>query len=214
MLLATVDENYADITLAALAAFPADRPVSLLMRHSLRVPILENKDVYLAGLTTEGAEIARCFGNNVSQIRTVGRILTSPVSRCVDTALLIAQGAGWRHFVEISDCLSHAFMLPVPNLMPPGRRDDQLSVQVSALLDLLIGGHSSLASVDLFITHDTVIEALAGNLLGVELRTNGNVPNYLEALFVWVEDGEIFISWRNYLYSFPVSRVKTGNLVG
>ena len=207
----TVDENYADVTLAALAAFPLDRPVSLLMRHSLRVPILENKDVYLAGLTAEGAGIARRFGDQISKIHGVGRILSSPVSRCVDTAIWIAQGADWHHFIEISDILSHPFMLPVLNLMPPGPQDGSTPVQVSALLNLLIAGHSSSTSVDLFVTHDTVIEALAGYLLAAELRTDGNVPNYMEALFVWVEDSNIYLSWRNYRFSVSKSLLKMGN---
>jgi hypothetical protein len=201
-----VDENFAGVTLDAVADLPVDRPVSLLMRHSVRAQILENKDVYRADLTPAGAAIACEFGCQIASIRKVGRILSSPVSRCVNTAVLIAEGAGWDHLIEINDWLSHPFMLPVWNAIPASFKGERAPFQVSALLSLLVEGHSRAANVDLFITHDTVIEALAGYASGTELKNNGNVPNYLEALLVWVEGGDICLSWRNKRYKLPVGQ--------
>jgi hypothetical protein len=191
-----LDENFASNTLAILADLPADRPVALLMRHSVRVPILRNEDVYIADLTPEGLAIARKFGKELAQIRPIGRILTSPVSRCVNTSIAIAEGAGWKQFVQIEDHLSHPFMAPVWNGRPVYVTGSSIPPEISTLLKVMVVDRCGQSQVDLFVTHDTVVEALAGFALGNVTRGNGSVPNYLEALFAWQEGSHVCLSWR------------------
>jgi len=191
-----VDENYAGVTLAALAELPRNRPVALLMRHSLRAPILTSAEVYVSDLTSEGIAIARDFGERLAQFRCLGRLVSSPVSRCVNTAVAIAAGAGGGNLVSIDDRLSHPFMLPVWQGSPVFEPRKKVPFEIRAILNLMAGESSSGARVDLFVSHDTVVEALAGYAFGLVTRSNGNVPNYLEAVFVWLDGRDMCLSWR------------------
>src|SRR5512135_2889639 len=105
-----MDENFSDVSLSTLEKLPADRPISLVMRHAPRVSINNYSEVYVAGLAPEGQAAAVDFGARLAQIRPLGQIYSSPVSRCVNTALAIAGGAGWQKFVRVDDRISHPFI--------------------------------------------------------------------------------------------------------
>jgi len=191
-----MDEVYSAASLAALAALPQDRPVSLLIRHSQRVEILDSANVYNAGLTPEGISAAVDFGFRLAQNRTLRRIVSSPVSRCVDTAVAIARGADWNLLVRIDDRISHPFIRPVWQSLPfIHYPDSPIPPELAALLRLLSAEPGSAGVIDVFVTHDTVVGSLAGYATGLPVN-NGSTPNYLEGVFVW-EEGQAFkILWR------------------
>lgn len=191
-----MDEVYSAASLAALAALPTDRPVSLLIRHSQRVAILDPAKVYIAGLTPEGISAAVEFGFGLAQYRTLRRIVSSPVSRCVDTAVAIARGAGWKQFVRIDNRLSHPFLQPVWQSLPFIRYPDSpIPAELSTLLSFLSGEPGNEGVLDVFVTHDTVVGSLAGYVTGQPVN-DGSVPNYLEGAFVWEEDHAFKVLWR------------------
>ena len=191
-----MDEVYSAASLAALAALPQDRPVSLLIRHSQRVEILDSANVYNAGLTPEGISAAVDFGFRLAQNRTLRRIVSSPVSRCVDTAVAIARGADWNLLVRIDDRISHPFIRPVWQSLPfIHYPDSPIPPELATLLRLLSAEPGSAGVIDVFVTHDTVVGSLAGYATGLPVN-NGSTPNYLEGVFVW-EEGQAFkILWR------------------
>ncbi|HZW04917.1 MAG TPA: histidine phosphatase family protein, partial [Anaerolineaceae bacterium] len=93
--------------LGDLRQTPADRPVTLLMRHSVRFPIYDFATGDAIGLTPEGFLLAEQFGTVLATLRRPGRLLSSPVGRCVDTARSILKGAGWTDTLEIDPLLGH-----------------------------------------------------------------------------------------------------------
>lgn len=191
-----MDEVSTAISMSALAALPSDRPVSLLMRHAPRVSIHDYSEVYVAGLTPAGQAAAEDFGLRLAQLRTVRRIVSSPVSRCVDTALAISKGAGWRQLVRVDDRISHPFISPVwLSLSSFHYPQAPIPAELATILSFVNPGASGPAVVDVFVTHDTVVGSLAGYFTGQQMN-DGDIPNYLEAVFIWQEDLSLKILWR------------------
>jgi len=67
-------------------------PSAVFIRHAQRHPITDPSDPTLAELTEEGMAHARAFGARISGFRHL-RLFHSPVKRCEQTAVCIAQGA-------------------------------------------------------------------------------------------------------------------------
>jgi hypothetical protein len=192
-----MDDISSDVSLSTLAKLPSDRPISLVMRHAPRVNINNYSEVYVAGLTPEGEAAAQDFGARLAQIRSVGQIVSSPVSRCVNTALAIAHGAGWQQFVRVDDRISHPFISPVWLLLSNLRfPDTPIPAELVTLLKFVTAGSSETGRVDIFVTHDTVVGSLGGYFTGLP-ASDGNIPNFFEAVFVWREGPACKILWRD-----------------
>src|SRR5512146_3104948 len=162
-----MDEIFSDITLATLAKLPADRPVSLVVRHAPRVAIHSYNEVYVAGLTPEGIAAAVDFGARLAQLRTLRRIVSSPVSRCVNTALAVARGAAWQQFVRIDDRISHPFISPVwLSLSTLHYPVTPVPAELAAIVRMLTAVPGGPGMLDLYITHDTIVGSLAGYFAG------------------------------------------------
>lgn len=188
-------EILADATLNTLAGLPSKGCVSLVVRHSVRDPILGNKDVYLARLTPQGKAYARQFGRQLSNLKKLGRLISSPVSRCVDTAMAIAEGASYGQLVRVDDRLSHTLMAPIWNSLPVCCNFEPLPPQLVVLLELLIPRPGKDGYVDIFVTHDTVVGALAGYITGEPVKDEA-IPVYLEGIFIWQDGKDIHFWWR------------------
>ena len=188
-------EILTDTTLAALVRLPAKSSISLVMRHSVRDPILGDNDVYLAALTPQGKAAGRQFGEQLVCSKKLVRLVSSPVSRCVDTALAIAEGAGYDQLVRVDDRLSHTLMAPIWNALPACCNFNEMPPQVVALLELLAPRLAEEGSVDIFVTHDTVVGALAGYLTGEPVKDEA-MPHYLEGFFIWQDGRDLHFWWR------------------
>jgi Histidine phosphatase superfamily (branch 1) len=188
-------EILADATLNTLAVLPSKGCVSLVVRHSLRDPILGDNDVYMARLTPQGKASARQFGRELAHIKKLGRLISSPVSRCVDTALAISEGAGYGQLVRVDDRLSHTLMAPIWNALPACGNFDAMPSQIVTLLDLLVPRPGGDGCVDIFITHDTVVGALAGYITCEPVKDEA-IPLYLEGFFIWQDEKDIHFWWR------------------
>ncbi len=199
-----MDKSLSEATLSTLASLPSDRPISVVMRHAPRVEIHSYAEVYVAGVTPEGKAAAEDFGARLSQLRRVGKIWSSPVSRCVDTALAIASGAGWRQFVRVDDRISHPFISPVwlslSSLRYPAA---PVPAELATLLKFITSGSSGAGTVDVYVTHDTVVGSLGGYFTGLP-ASDGNVPDFFEAVFVWQEARDVKILWRNKITSLKL----------
>ncbi|HBC18890.1 MAG TPA: histidine phosphatase family protein, partial [Alcanivorax sp.] len=77
--------------LEALNLLPKDKPVHLLTRHSVRELAKNGFADYRLPLTPEGIDMAREWGTQLA--RPVEAFYSSPVGRCVNTAIAMAEGA-------------------------------------------------------------------------------------------------------------------------
>ncbi len=183
--------------MSTLASLPSSIPVAVVMRHAPRVEIHNYAEVYVAGLTPEGKAAAEEFGARLAQLRQVERIFSSPVSRCVDTALAIARGAGWQQFVKVDDRISHPFISPVWLTLSSLRfPDTPIPAELATLLKFITTDLGRAGAVDVYVTHDTVVGSLGGYFTGLPAN-DGDVPDFFEAAFVWQEAQDVKILWRN-----------------
>jgi broad specificity phosphatase PhoE len=121
--------------------------------------------------------------------------MSSPVSRCVDTAVAIAEGAGYLQKVRVDDRLSHLLMLPIWNALPDCCNLDALPAELVTLIELLLPQPGRDGDLDVFVTHDTVVGALAGYLTGEPVQDEA-IPRFLEGVFIWQDGGNIHLWWR------------------
>lgn len=196
-------------TLDLLTRLPEEINPALLIRHSVRFPILTAAETFTAGLTPEGVELARQFGVELGQRRRLGRVAASPVGRCVDTAVAIARGAGWSHKVRIEDRLSHPFMARVWDGLPLCYGQDPFPGELMDLLRFIFERPKSRGSADLFVTHDTVVGAVAGFFF-CEDYSNGNWPEFLEGILLWMAGDEIHLAWRGHERAIALNALLAG----
>lgn len=181
-----------------LEHIPVDRPVSLLLRHSIRFPIPSIELTYQIGLTEEGVRLAEELGVLLAGRFQPGRLMSSPVERCIDTVKAIARGAGWLGEVQTDERLSHPFISPAYSQVEQGKANVMLPPQVRATLGLLLyqskpGEYP--ARLDMMATHDTIVAAVAGSLLHAPVL-GPDWPNFLEGIFVWREGEHVRARWR------------------
>lgn len=190
-----------DPTLAAISAAPSDRPVAVIMRHSVRYPILDDESVYTAALTPEGVRLAEELGEKIAKMRPIRQIVTNFVGRCQQTAEAIARGAGYTGQVTQNLRISHPFIEPAWEALPIAWPKDAPPVQVTALLTLVTNGGHQPGVIDVYVTHDTIVGALAGYLMGEEFDSS-NWPNYLEGVLLWRDGAHLFAHWRGQTREF------------
>lgn len=183
--------------LQLLKNLPVGVSAGLVIRHSIRFPILSEEEVYLAGLTPEGFAQAEEMGREIAKLRPIRRILASPVQRCIDTAASIAAGANWPETPQTEFRLSHPHIEPVWSSLANQRSDTVIPGPVQALLNLVFSGPAADGAVDIFVTHDTIVAVLAGYFLGHIFRYPDYWPDYLEGVLLWRVDDRVYLRWRD-----------------
>ncbi len=197
--------------LAMIARLPAACGGVFVLRHSARYPILTDAEVFSAGLTPEGVQQAERLGQELAKIRRPGRLLSSPVARCLDTAAAIARGAGWETAVQPEYRLSHPFIEPAWNALPLLWGKDRLPAPIAGLLDLIVAGERAPGTLDLLVTHDTIVGTLAEYFTGVHFNYPEVWPDFLEGVLLWQNAGELHLRWRDrerLIGPWPVPRIQ------
>lgn len=211
---------------------PQDRPVALLMRHSARFPILHPAETYTVGLTEEGVRMAEKLGGLLAKRFQPGRLLSSPVGRCITTAEAITRGAGWPGPVQTDERLSHPFIAPVwqgiergDGAVQPGAplpapvqstlalalaMPDRLPHQVALPFDFDSSDPHHRVD-DLPMPEDPRLDVLVthdtivGAVVAHLLRLSmrpESWPGYLEGIFLWRDADRIHALWRGVESSF------------
>ncbi len=206
---------------------PAGPParVALLMRHSVRFPIINPADTYVVGLTEEGVRLAEELGELLGKRFLPGRLRSSPVGRCRATAEAMARGAGWAARVRADRRLSHPFIAPAWDMVEraqTGRTkplNGVLPGPLPQLLGWILGAERSSRGIrsagsqpvlhqaslpfleqqpllDVLVTHDTIVGAVAGGLLHARVIGPDYWPGYLEGLLFWRAEGQMRVRWR------------------
>lgn len=192
-----------------LARVPRDRPVALLMRHSNRFPITDPAKNYEIGLTEEGVRLAEALGRLLAQQFQPGRVMSSPVGRCVDTAGAIARGAGWPEAVAPHHLLSHDHIAPAWALAELGRCTDETPTEVVATLELLLRRDRGAPMLEVMVTHDTIVGAVARCVLNAPVLGD-DWPQFLEGIFFWEEGDSVHALWRGGLYRIEERSIRAG----
>lgn len=184
-----------------LQCIPRDRPVTLLMRHSHRFPITDpvfNDDVTL---TEEGIYWAERLGRLIATRFNPGRMLSSPIGRCMVTSTAIARGAGWPVETQVEMLLSHPFIAPAWGQIEHGTLNGTLPAQVYQTVNLMLAQPEGAPRLDILVTHDTVVGAVAGCLLHAPVL-GPQWPHYLEGIFAWRVEDRVYVRWRGSKAAF------------
>lgn len=190
-------------TIHWLKHVPVDRPVAVLMRHSVRGELAPNDAGYNVSLLPEGFALAGSLGRLVAG--RVTSVHSSPILRCLQSADALLTGAEtvktvipderlgdpgvyvtrspeagatWRE-------LGHEAVMAniVAGIQLPGLREPRTAAR--ELTEYMLQ-QSTASGLHFFFTHDSLVTATAAHTLGEQLGRS-DWPLYLEAAFFWID---------------------------
>lgn len=192
----------------AMALLPTDRPLALLTRHSVRESAPNGIATYDLPLTPEGVRLAEEWGGQLPW--PLHGLHSSPVGRCVATAVALARGAGRAeleirtspHLVE-PGCYVHSLGQVGPlflQLGPLAFANRHLREPLPGILTPEQGGARLLrhlqeqmgppGTLSVHVTHDTILAAFIYHLLGRVSLVEADWPWMLEGAWLWFEDDD------------------------
>ena len=204
---------------------PADAPVAVLLRHSVRGPLPRGDAGNAVPLTRDGVRLARSLGAVLGdRLRTLH---TSPLPRCVQTAEAVRSGAevdvpvvsdrllgdpgvyvvdarrAWSNWETLGhEAVVHSLMTGsevLPGMADPGPAARRLVRHMLAAAGDRPGLH-------LFITHDFVITITVARLLGEPLGRE-EWPRYLDGAFFQPAGGCISTAYRDRIKRQPAAEL-------
>jgi len=204
---------------------PSDQPVLLLLRHSVRGHLPLDNTGYTLGITSEGRELAMRFG--VLLQYPLQTLHTSPLTRCVQTATAIKDGAGanipithdhhlgdpgvyvldgeraWENWKSLGDDGVMDHMGSSDDALPGMEQPD---VAAYRLLHHMLAIANDRSGIHVFITHDAVVTISAARLLK-RVFGHPDRPEYLEGVFLWQDNRDLRIAYKNWTTSLPLDRI-------
>ncbi|MBI5529598.1 MAG: histidine phosphatase family protein [Deltaproteobacteria bacterium] len=211
-----IDWQVPSSTVTWLERMPADLPVAMLIRHSVRPPLRAGEEGFTLPITDDGIRIARSLGQRISgRLRSLS---ASPVLRCVQTAVEIGVGAGTNLPTQPDTTLGHPgiYVLDGELAYRNWEKSDHESVMAKLVsADHALPGmtlpefaarylvHHMLAKargspgLHVFVTHDSLVTATVARLAGVCLGKR-DWPWYLEAAFFWRDCEGLHTVYREY----------------
>ena len=185
-----------DPTLKVLESVPQGKTVNLVVRHSKRYPILKAEDVPTAPLTPEGIRVAEEFGRALAKNYRLGMLESSEIGRCVETAASIGRGARWKGEVRPEPRFTYTYTDDYWHARKEHLFANALPEEVIDLLEYLTNYPAKKRSLNIFVTHDSVLGVLAGYLFQ-DFVDGDSWPDFLEGMAIWHENGNEFAAWRN-----------------
>ena len=201
--------------LAHLDRAPRDRPIVLLLRHSVRGPLPPGRAGYTTPITVDGQRIALELGVQLrGRLRTLH---TSPLTRCVQTAECLREGSGselpivpdrllgdpgvfvidgrraWTHWEGLGhEGVMDHLVTQTEALSGMARPDEAARFLVHHMLAAAKGA----PGVHVFVTHDALVTAAAARLLGRRIGKE-EWPWFLEGAFFWSTDNGVQVAYRS-----------------
>lgn len=207
---------------------PKNARLILFTRHSLRERSDKNGFAsYALPLTPSGRIFTTAWGRwlatHLDYSMDVDSI-SSPIQRCIDTAILMQEGAG------ISRNVSHQSLLVEPgSLVVEPEAVGEIFKEIGALNFInrflakeLVGTKSpeqgGLDLLDLFyhhqpehghlllaVSHDTLLAAFLAVMMGVKEIDWNDLPKMMEGVFFWFDDkpfeqAKVHFIWRGKVY--------------
>lgn len=197
-----------------LAVVPADRPVALLLRHSVRDELARDDVGYELPLNALGVGLARSLG--AAMRGRVRSLRSSPVSRCVQTAELIGEAAAaglaavpdrmlgdpgayvidrelaGRNWLSMG---SQGIMAHLAFRDDPLPGTEQPDAGARKLVRHMLAVAAGVPGLHVFVTHDILLAATAARFLGPPQEPQP-WPRYLEGAFFWHDEGGLKTAYR------------------
>lgn len=174
---------------------PHDRSVALLLRHSARYPIFDDFDPYQAQLTPDGVRMAENLGCWMSrQGMRLGGFYSSPVGRCIDTAMGIARGAGYWANVRPEEKLSFPYLQPTRRNIVHFRASDPLPERVVEAMRFMLRRNGGQSTFQVYVSHDSYLACILAHVFLEPIEDHW--PEFLEGMAMWREGDEVILSWR------------------
>ena len=210
----TVPDPVASL-LEQLAMVPGGADASLVIRHAEREEIPAGTFGHDVNLTAEATRAAEQLGAALSENRAL-TVVSSPVPRCVQTALAMLRGAGSSAevvadrrlggpgaFVVDAEAAGPLFLeLAIPEIArrqlqdetpPPGMRPASDGVEI--LLELATSPLYEKGRLHVLVTHDIVLSVFVASIFRAPVEEIG-WPDYLEGLLLWRCAGRLYFSWK------------------
>lgn len=202
-------------TLRILARTPLDRPIALLLRHSVRDELPPGDAGYVLPITDVGRQLACQLGKALGKrLRTLH---ASPLVRCVQTAEALQSGAGtklpiirdrllgdpgiyvidgrraWSNWETRGHEGVMEHLMSASDSLPGMARPDEAA---RFLVHHLLAVAGNNPGIHVFVTHDLLVAATAARLLGKRLDPDA-WPWYLEGAFFWRAEDGLRIAYRD-----------------
>ena len=190
-------------TLKVIEQVPPRYGANLVVRHSERYPILKAEDVPTAPLTPQGIRIAEEFGAEMSAERRLGVLESSEIGRCVETAASIGRGARWEGDVVPNPRFTYTYTDDYWHARREHLFAGELPDEVVDLLGFLVAYPAKKRSLNIFVTHDSVLGVLAGYLFQ-DFVDGDSWPHFLEGMAIWREKETTYAAWRNQVKAINI----------
>ena len=199
-----------------LDRLPLNRPVVLLLRHSVRGHLPPGD----AGYTLPITDIGRRLGHELGAILgdRLRTLHASPIIRCVQTAEVLRDGARIEYSVVRDhflgdpgiyvldskragqvwedrgheDLMTHLVSRDEP--LPGMARPDETA---RFLVQHMLAAANDTSGIHVFVTQDSLVTATAARLLKQPLGKD-NWPWYLEGAFFWRDEEGLHIAYRDF----------------
>lgn len=201
--------------LSWLDRVPAERPLAILLRHSVRDALPPGDAGYVLPITERGRQLAQALGARIGgRLRTLH---TSPLLRCEQTAEALRDGAGVRTDVVRDRLLGDPGIYVFDDKVAGGHwtrlgHEGVMSHLVSAregltgmaapdaaaryLVQHMLAVAGEDPGVHVFVSHDSLVMATAARMLGRALGTEA-WPSYLEGVFFWRDADGVHSAYRD-----------------
>jgi broad specificity phosphatase PhoE len=198
-----------------LACVPPDRAVVVLLRHSVRDHLPPGDAGYWLPITEVGRRLSVELGGYLrGRLRT---LRASPLVRCIQTAELLAEGAGAEltvvpdHYLgnpgvfvidgqrawENWETLGHEgvmrHLVTETDALPGMARPDKAA---HFLVSHMLAVAAYQPGLHMFVTHDSLVTATAARLLRQPLSVD-DWPWYLEGVFFWEDGDDLVVTYRD-----------------
>lgn len=197
-----------------LESAPTDRPVVLLLRHSVRGPLPIGDAGNGVPITEAGRCIARELGGKLGAC--LRSLHSSPVPRCVQTAQALREGAdvdigisenrllgdpgvyvldrglAWNNWERLGHEEVMRHLVSEDEALPGMARPDEAA---RLLVNHMLSAIGDSNGLHLFITHDSVITATVSRLQGTH-HGPSDWPWFLEGALIWRSEEGVRISYR------------------
>ena len=193
---------------------PSDSGAVLVMRHSVRYPMVAGQFGTQIELTPSGIECAKELGRTWGS--RIQKVSSSSSFRCVKTGEQIILGAGLNattlhnpplgepgafinHSEKAIETMKDYGPMELVNALLQG---DSLSGHVDVsegtriILQSFFSENHSKGTIRIEVTHDTILAALIYHLLGLTFISEKDWPRMLEGALLWQEEEKICWKWR------------------
>lgn len=198
-----------------LTAIPLDRPVALLLRHSVRDDLPPGDAGNAVPINDAGVQLGQLLGRTLK-----GRLKTlhaSPLPRCIQTAEVLGTGAGaalpivadpllgdpgayvldgrkaWESWMALGHEGVMQHLVSAESALPGMANPDAAA---RYLVHHMLAAAAQTPGLHVFVTHDSLVAATAARLLGKALGPE-SWPWYLEGAFFWRDDEGLHAAYRD-----------------